>query len=658
MSTTPTNNPIPSESPRDLAFNAGKIDEFVNSPEEAFSDRFGLARLTLSGIQAEADSAILALGYITVDSFEAGATITVRNQVLHYLADGEYYRWDGDLPKVVPAASTPASTGGVGAGAWLGVGDAIIRGQLAAMDGESLIGGANYTQIRNSNVSGNEIKCTGRSSISDGGEGWFFLDASDTTTSDDDGSVLVDAAGRRWKRAFDGSKKAVWWGVKDGTDVSATLTSAISGGGKVEVKDGQYTISSPVTKDFTSAGASFPVLGRKSPRFDLVGQSQHNTTFNTNNNDCIIYTGNDYVNPALVGQSIFSGMRFEDFCIYGTANTGRGLVLNSAINVQAKNLRIRRTRVGLALQGILVSDFHDCGIDYNQVGMYMTTGANSPMTANNFTGMKFGSNFKYAVQGDAGTRVSFIGCDFENNGWGVNEAGGDDTTGNISLNVVEPLSTLNFTDCYFEGNEGYADIDVNNSTASPLIVNFRNCVFGRGNSRGNGCKYVIIPRSTGGGPVILNFSGCFFYTQTGGGYVAKISEPVIYAQPFLRVTGLDTCIFSSNVNLSGGIISQGQPTMLAISSAGAIVRGPQWFSCTKTSTGVYTVTSTNGTQTYSLGVNTDSFMVMAEPRTTGFRVDVTKNSTINLTVRVRDSTGTLTDGGFDLAILAGMWEGR
>ena len=134
MSTTPTNNPIPSESPRDLAFNAGKIDEFVNSPEEAFSDRFGLARLTLTGIQAEADNVIGSLGFLPVDSFEAGATISSRNQSLHYLADNNYYRWDGSLtsPKVVSPASTPTSSGGVAAGAWVNVTDNTLRGQLAS----------------------------------------------------------------------------------------------------------------------------------------------------------------------------------------------------------------------------------------------------------------------------------------------------------------------------------------------------------------------------------------------------------------------------------------------------------------------------------------------------------------------------------------------
>ncbi|QHJ80885.1 MAG: hypothetical protein [Bacteriophage sp.] len=132
MSTTPTNNPIPSESPKDLAFNAGKIDEFVNSPEDAFSDRFGIARLTLTGIQAEADNVILSMGFIPVDSFEAGATISSRNQALHYLADNNYYRWDGALPKTVAAGSTPTSSGGVSVGAWVNITDLTLRGQLAS----------------------------------------------------------------------------------------------------------------------------------------------------------------------------------------------------------------------------------------------------------------------------------------------------------------------------------------------------------------------------------------------------------------------------------------------------------------------------------------------------------------------------------------------
>lgn len=143
MATQPTNLPVPSESARDLKFNAGKIDEFVTSREQKYIDRFGGGHYTIEGMRQVAQQAISAFGYITMDSFQNGATLTLPNQVLRWKlpdGDGEYYRWDGAFPKVVPAASTPDSTGGIGAGKWLSVGDASLRAELAQPDGSSMIG--------------------------------------------------------------------------------------------------------------------------------------------------------------------------------------------------------------------------------------------------------------------------------------------------------------------------------------------------------------------------------------------------------------------------------------------------------------------------------------------------------------------------------------
>lgn len=147
MATTPTNKPIPSEDPRDLKFNAGKIDEVVTSDAHYYTDRFGVRRWTIAGFQYTAEEAIRNYGYITMDSFEDGATLTLPNQVLRYEATGEYYRWDGDFPKTVAASSTPATTGGVGIGAWLSVGDASLRSDLAKDDGYKLIGGIGFRHV-------------------------------------------------------------------------------------------------------------------------------------------------------------------------------------------------------------------------------------------------------------------------------------------------------------------------------------------------------------------------------------------------------------------------------------------------------------------------------------------------------------------------------
>lgn len=67
--------------------------------------------------------------YVTLPgSFATGVTVNTKNELVVF-TDGKY-RWDGELPKEVPAGATPASTGGFGLGAWVSVGDASLRSEL------------------------------------------------------------------------------------------------------------------------------------------------------------------------------------------------------------------------------------------------------------------------------------------------------------------------------------------------------------------------------------------------------------------------------------------------------------------------------------------------------------------------------------------------
>ncbi|MGQ7806474.1 tail fiber/spike domain-containing protein [Hafnia alvei] len=145
MATQPTQDAGPSESPRDLKFNAGKIDEFVTSSGWAYTDRFGNKHYTIEGINYLAQQVMNSFGYVMLTgvSFTTGATITKTNEVLFNEANNEYYKWTGSFssgPKIVPANSTPESTGGVGAGKWLSVGDSTLRGELAESTGSEMVG--------------------------------------------------------------------------------------------------------------------------------------------------------------------------------------------------------------------------------------------------------------------------------------------------------------------------------------------------------------------------------------------------------------------------------------------------------------------------------------------------------------------------------------
>lgn len=66
--------------------------------------------------------------------FSLGASLSSRSEVLLWPSDqggdGFYYQWLGAFPKNVAAGSTPATSGGIGGGAWLSVGDGRARSKV------------------------------------------------------------------------------------------------------------------------------------------------------------------------------------------------------------------------------------------------------------------------------------------------------------------------------------------------------------------------------------------------------------------------------------------------------------------------------------------------------------------------------------------------
>lgn len=149
MATQPTQNSVPSESPRDLKFNAGKIDEFVTSLALQYIDRFGKAHLTIEGMKQQVLQQIYNLGWNLVGTFQDGATLSAAGDIIQDEATGVWYRWDdiSTLPKLVPAGSTPESTGGIGDGKWLAVDVSdVLRHELAEPTGAWLVGRMNTLQ--------------------------------------------------------------------------------------------------------------------------------------------------------------------------------------------------------------------------------------------------------------------------------------------------------------------------------------------------------------------------------------------------------------------------------------------------------------------------------------------------------------------------------
>jgi hypothetical protein len=104
--------------------------------------------------------------------------------------------------------------------------------------------------------------------------GFFWRDASDTTSADNGGTIIVDASGRRWKRLFFGALQVLWFGadklgVADSTAaVNAALASLASaptlssvGVGEIEFSKGVFLIDGEVKYAALTAGLVFRGAG-------------------------------------------------------------------------------------------------------------------------------------------------------------------------------------------------------------------------------------------------------------------------------------------------------------------------------------------------------------------------------------------------------------
>ena len=153
-------------------------------------------------------------GYNLVDgSFEAGGTLTSPSDVLLHEASGKAYSGAGPFPQAVTAGTDPVS-GGFTA----------VEIVLSTVP--------NYAGLRAYAGQAKSIYVTGVVGVAkpEGISGNFAVDASDTTSADNGGTIIVDALGRRWKRAFSSAVSLQWFGTKgDGVaDDAAAIIAAIA----------------------------------------------------------------------------------------------------------------------------------------------------------------------------------------------------------------------------------------------------------------------------------------------------------------------------------------------------------------------------------------------------------------------------------------------
>jgi len=191
---------------------ANSVDPVTGAPIDTHVNRVGGVDYTLQGLWGDLGPVVMPWTSV------AGGTLTQPNQAFLHPANGNYYSWGGNLPHVVAPGADPTLPGS----GYVPRTDVMLRAALAGGDGAGLVGAMNYAGIRAYTGASAKIQCLGRVHAFDFAFGYFYLDESDTASNDDDGTILVDALGRRWKRQYSGAVNVIWYGAIPGDDTSDT----------------------------------------------------------------------------------------------------------------------------------------------------------------------------------------------------------------------------------------------------------------------------------------------------------------------------------------------------------------------------------------------------------------------------------------------------
>ena len=124
--------------------------DYTNYPTVAISDLDSTEVVTLSNTlivdqhdatrKATLSSVLSSLGIMRCIFFSKGGALESQKDTAFCEEDGKLYIWNGPYPKLIEAGSTPETSGGVGPGAWVSVGDASLRQQLSSKLGSLMVG--------------------------------------------------------------------------------------------------------------------------------------------------------------------------------------------------------------------------------------------------------------------------------------------------------------------------------------------------------------------------------------------------------------------------------------------------------------------------------------------------------------------------------------
>lgn len=452
----PTTNPVPSQDPSDLLFNAGKLDEVLNGAGTSFTDRLGTARRTVAGMNADFDaqladaesdlnvyradaaaSAAQALGYlntIRTTSYGAYASDPATDPLGNPPNVGdEYFNTTSNLLKRFNGTTWQASD--------------IDTANLAAPTGASFVG---YTQA---------------------------------------GTGAVSTNVERKLREFVSPED--FGAVGGGVDNTSAIQKALDTGKNV-IGNGNYLISDSLylnTDDQSFVFKQITMSAALGKAAILVGASDAAGT------------------PAPVPRMrVTVRGKITGTGAKAAGSSGVGLVkcTTSEIGVRAWGFY-----AGIDVRGVsVINYFPNVDLRYNTYGLYdpSTNFSLSDIQASQFFGGRIEANEKEGVH-IGSPNVKFIGTTIEGNGAVSN--GGNGTDPEVRIIAGSTAGSVHFIDCYMEtlaANTGDAMVVVESGASR-----FLHFIGGEYYGSGSTTRYVVRTYSTST-TQSYNFVGGSYYT--------------------------------------------------------------------------------------------------------------------------------------------------
>lgn len=338
-----------------------------------------------------------------------------------------------------------------------------------------------YAAIREYSGAATKLNCLGRENMFDRAFGMFMLDSADTTSADNDCTIIVDELGRRWKRQFDGGISVAWAGAKGvGTDDSAAIIAAnniaVAGKMKLRFPQGNYNFSSNYefatkthhywegeqsTITFTGNGRMFSVNCNWTRAMHVKSMNFTVSSPTVNNNVTGFYLHH--------GTQFGACFKFED-CDFDVM-TNCSIHAIRAFKFNANNCKFYGASAYSYSSGML-NKYNDAGIRLWGADGTETLQDHSFSNVGHLEGCFFG-RCKFGIDGWSVITTRVISCTFEPCYIGiinrkVNNVGGyNSSTDRGGFNVGQ----IHLDSCWFEQIASYyicgADIDPNTGYEEP-----------------------------------------------------------------------------------------------------------------------------------------------------------------------------------------------